>query len=165
MLKNTVSKVILFSVLALSGSAFAQELPDRPTEVLRQLEVSWTAPTTRENGSALPQDEIGGYEIYAYKDGALTDPIVYRIEDKTATSYHIDDLAPADYRFALRIFDTDGLFSDPTPFVDVVVDLKTGPSAPTMQINLTNPLTDAVAWCGTNKNCGYELKFKIAGVE
>lgn len=81
-----------------------------PTEVVEAvaIEVSWSAPTERENGDNLPPDQISHYEIH--------------IDDKTYTSENSPwriDIVPGIYYISMLAIDTDGLRSALTNPVQV----------------------------------------------
>lgn len=75
------------------------------------LTVTWTAPTTREDGTALPSAEIAGYRLsWTVRGVAQPDQVV------TGTSYALDTGSLAGRTcVVLRTVDTDGLESEPTP--------------------------------------------------
>lgn len=62
--------------------------------------ITWVAPTTREDGTALLLAEIDHYDLYA--DGALLAAVPGG--DSTTQA----DLAPGQHCFALKTVDTDG---------------------------------------------------------
>lgn len=85
------------------------------------VQVSWTAPTTRANGEPLPSAELGGYELYMLSEQSGNDQYIV-IADPTQTSYQINDLAPDTYFFSISAYDLDGLFSEPSDIIMVVVE-------------------------------------------
>lgn len=87
----------------------ATETVEEPSVV----KVSWTSPTSRENGDDLPAEEIGGYKLYI--DGEPIDVV------STATSLELR--LPAGYHvLSIATVDVDGLES--TKSDEVTVTLK-----------------------------------------
>jgi hypothetical protein len=77
--------------------------------VLADVTVSWTAPTAREDGMALPASEIAGYIISYTRDSVSQSPIT----TSPLTSAVIAGPVGR-YCVTLQTLDTDGLVSDPT---------------------------------------------------
>lgn len=71
--------------------------------------LSWDIPTERENGSALPLSEIGGYEI-VYRKADSTEYQLLVIDDHTAQSTTINDLTTGEYEFKIASFDSTGMY-------------------------------------------------------
>jgi hypothetical protein len=71
------------------------------------ISLSWTPPATRTNGSSLNMSEIGGYVVYM---GTTSNNLQMRVDinDGSATSYTINDLASGTYYIALTTYDMDG---------------------------------------------------------
>ncbi|MCE3253700.1 MAG: hypothetical protein K0Q67_2720 [Cellvibrio sp.] len=82
--------------------------------VAGSVEISWTAPTKRENGADLYIDELGGYEI-RYKKTTDTKYTYVSINDPWTQSYKFDWLE-GDYVFQIAAFDKNGIYS---PFEDI----------------------------------------------
>lgn len=71
--------------------------------------VEWITPSSRENGTYLELDEIGGYEIrYRPKNSSFY--LQEIITDKYATYYERTDITD-DASFQIAVFDTNGLYS------------------------------------------------------
>ncbi len=67
--------------------------------------LSWTAPTEKEDDTALP--DLAGYTIYYGRSpGKYLNGI--RIDDPDATSYLVDNLTPGTYYFVVAAFDSSG---------------------------------------------------------
>lgn len=78
--------------------------------VTRSVQLSWTAPTTRANGTALPSSEIAGYEIYMATSTSGPFNTVVTV-DGNVTRAIVKDLAPGTYYFGITTLDTNGLES------------------------------------------------------
>ncbi len=78
------------------------------------VEISWTAPSMRENGANIYIDELGGYEI-RYKKSTDTKYTYVSISDPWTQSYKFDWLE-GDYVFQIAAFDKNGVYS---PFQDI----------------------------------------------
>lgn len=74
------------------------------------INLSWTAPSSRTDGTALALSEINGYVIYI---GTTRDNLAMQVDlnDNTATSFTINDLAVGTYYVALTTYDVDGISS------------------------------------------------------
>jgi hypothetical protein len=82
--------------------------------------LSWSAPQTREDGSALKPGQIAGFRIYyrlRYKDRFNVIPV----NNPQRTSQPLTDLPPGAYEFAITTVDAEGLESRRSPAV--MVDL------------------------------------------
>ena len=98
------------------------------------INLSWEAPTTRENGDSLPLSDIESYKLtVTYPDGSIGDINV----EPTETSYTIPIInGPGDYTFTILAVDTDGMESKPSESISTSILERHAPSAiPT--INLT----------------------------
>ena len=71
------------------------------------LTITWTAPTSRQNGRPLKPDDIARYELQARVNGA---PDFSTIADppSTATTAVLDSPAPGDYEFRIRAIEKNG---------------------------------------------------------
>lgn len=75
-------------------------------EIILTVMLTWTAPTTRVDGSPLPVEEIGGYTVRVECPGE--DRKEYDA-DRSATSMEVPGTRDCDYWIAT--YDTDGLYS------------------------------------------------------
>ena len=75
--------------------------------------LSWSIPSTRENGETLEQYEIGGYEVLFKKVG---DTLYYSetINDGLTAQHVVSNLEPGDYEFKIAAFDNEGIYSQYT---------------------------------------------------
>jgi hypothetical protein len=69
--------------------------------------LSWIAPSTREDGSALALTDIAGYRIY---HGPASDQLTLLATDAdaAATRYTVQNLVPGIHYFAVSVYDTNG---------------------------------------------------------
>ncbi len=72
--------------------------------------LSWSAPTTRADGTALALSEIDGYRIYM-GDSESSLLLVMDINDSTLTTYTLTDLTTGSYFFTVTAYDMDGVES------------------------------------------------------
>lgn len=72
--------------------------------------LSWTAPTTREDGEILELSELEGYRIYYGTDSNNLIPLV-DLNDSSITTHSITDLITGTYYFAVTAYDYGGLES------------------------------------------------------
>lgn len=84
--------------------------------------LEWSIPTQRENGDSLSVDELAGYLVEYTKDiaGAYTPVLI----TSGAADHHDFSLPPDVYQFRVTAIDTDGLKSNPSPWVEG--DLRPG---------------------------------------
>jgi hypothetical protein len=69
--------------------------------------LSWSAPSTREDGSSLSMSEIAGYKIYMGESASeLT--LVLDINDNSVDTHTLNDLLVGTHFFAITTYDTDG---------------------------------------------------------
>jgi len=84
------------------------------------VELSWIAPSTRENAVPLSLSEIAGYKIYfGTRQGTYNNTI--DVNDSTAVSYVLSGLTTGIYYIVLTTFDTDGRESQYSVEVEVSV--------------------------------------------
>jgi hypothetical protein len=83
--------------------------------------LSWSIPTTRENGDPLGPRELQGYEIFYTAEVDGTTASVY-IDDPYTTSHTLDGLNPDTYHFAITAHDINGLQSALSDIVSTVVE-------------------------------------------
>jgi len=94
-------KKLLLLLLLIPSLAFAAPLP-------KTITASCTAPTTREDGSALLASEIGSYHF------TLTKNAIVIAEDAAVAEcfWVVTALTPGTYELTASVFDTEGLKSD-----------------------------------------------------
>lgn len=142
-----VAMVVLCAVMLLAGVATAQEPAGR------SVVLDWNIPTERENGEALPVEEIGGYEIRYSVDGGEPESLV--VPDGTATGYQLDGLSGGSYQFTISAYDTDGLYSE---FVSVEARVITaGPRAVGGAKATVIPLPDPADVCAESPACRVDV--------
>jgi len=82
--------------------------------------LSWSAPQTREDGSALKAGNIAGFRIY-YRLRHANRFSVILVDSPSRTSQALTDLSPGAYEFAITTVDAEGLESRRS--APVLVDL------------------------------------------
>lgn len=81
------------------------------------------APSTRENGTALPRSEISGYEIYYFRDGSSEEEgEIITINDPNTLTAQTPPLEAGTYYFAIATIDTQGVYSDTSKYVTINVN-------------------------------------------
>ena len=99
-------KHIIFLLLLISFNALAAPV---------QLE--WVAPTERQENTALPVEEIGGFRVY-HNDGRL----IQDVTDNSAISVIIDLPTGLVYDIVVTTYDTEGRESIYSEAVNVALD-------------------------------------------
>ena len=108
-------------------------------------DLSWEAPTTRVDGTALAAEEIKEYRVYYTIDGQAPGESVPIVVDGTAASETVTlellpRAAPYVVSFSITTVDTDGLESAQSETVSKTfqVDSTAAPGAPTsLEFNIT----------------------------
>ncbi|WP_417516050.1 fibronectin type III domain-containing protein [Marinobacter sp.] len=95
----------LFETLGKGTTGEGPEEKAKPPKAL-----SWSAPTTREDGSALKPDQIAGFRIY-YRLRHETRFNVIPVNSPERTSQPLTQLPPGAYEFAITTIDAQGLES------------------------------------------------------
>ncbi len=87
--------------------------PEAPTE--GSVNLSWSAPGTRMDGTSISLSEIDHYEIqYGQSPESLTESLHV---ESTETSYQFTNLSPGTWYFTIKVVDTNGLESQPSAVV------------------------------------------------
>jgi hypothetical protein len=115
----------LLILLLLATPAYAIELPERPQTLNRAVTLNWIAPVTRANGTALSQQEIGGYEIAYAVNGS--DSQIINVPPEVLT-FETGTLDPGSYEFAIAVYDQAGLYSEWSGVVTVLIADNSPPS-------------------------------------
>lgn len=93
-----------------------------PVSNTATISLSWNAPTTRADNTALTANEIGGYEIYYYLDGTpIGDGEVATVNDGS-TNYTTPALSAGTYHFAIATYDTNMVYSDLSTPVSATIE-------------------------------------------
>lgn len=88
--------------------------------------LSWTAPTTNTNGSAIT--DLAGYQIaYGTSASRLTHSI--KVNGTGLTNYLVDNLTPGTWYFSISAYNGSGILSPPTAVVSASVATRTDWSA------------------------------------
>jgi hypothetical protein len=82
--------------------------------------LSWSIPTTRENGEPLGPQDLAGYEIYYTSEVSGVSAII-AINDPYVTTHAIEGLDSDTYHFAISAYDTKGLQSALSEIVSTTV--------------------------------------------
>ena len=98
-----------------ANNSVAEEPAPKPAKAL-----SWSAPQTREDGSALKAGNIAGFRIY-YRLRHENSFNVIPVDSPDRTSQPLTDLPPGAYEFAITTVDAEGLESRRS--APVLVDL------------------------------------------
>lgn len=80
--------------------------------------LAWQEPATREDGSSLAPNEIGGYRVY-YKQASASVYKTITLTDPNTTNLTLSGFSPGNYDFYVTAVDTSGLESPPSKTVAV----------------------------------------------
>lgn len=120
-----MKKLIALFLIAFSLPAFAQAAS-------QSVIYTWTAPTTRVDGTALPAAQIGGYELTYSIDGGT--PVVVVLASSLAANTQALSLAPRLNPYvlvsSLKVIDSAGIKSAATTVTSNITVLASSPSAP-----------------------------------
>ncbi len=81
-----------------------------PPSNQKSINLTWSPPSTRADGSYLPPSNLAGYRIYMGTSNSNLKPLVDLMDDEI-TKYTVDNLAAGSYYFSVSAYDTDGLES------------------------------------------------------
>lgn len=79
--------------------------------------ISWSIPTTRTNGSALPIGELKGYEVYWTRSLDKASGTI-KVSSSTQAKTAFEVYTPSTYYFAMSAIDTKGLKSPLSTMVE-----------------------------------------------
>lgn len=85
------------------------KLPSQP--VTYNVKLSWTIPTTRQNGKPLALSELQGYEVYYTTDSSASADAVVKINGGSTSNSVISKLPAGTYYFSISAIDTSGMKS------------------------------------------------------
>jgi fibronectin type 3 domain-containing protein len=87
------------------------------------VKLTWTAPSTRANGKALPMGEISGYRLYYIREGSnASDDVTVSVPGGNTTTYNVTLGTAGSYTFAITAVDVNGLESPLSGEVSVPVN-------------------------------------------
>jgi len=90
-----------------TGSTLSSNTTPAPVPVAVSVSLSWNAPSTRIDNTAISPSDIGGYHVYFGSDSSnlqlLTD-----INDPSITDYSTQALSAGTYYFAVSAYDSTG---------------------------------------------------------
>ena len=97
-------------VSSITDTSTTTQTSDTTGTVQQKVNLSWSAPTTRTDGTFLALSELVGYRIYL---GTAPDALELseEIVGVSETAISITDLPPGTYYFAVTAYDADGLES------------------------------------------------------
>lgn len=99
--------VSLLSACGGSSSTTTSSAASQTVSTSDDVNLSWTVPATRTDGSYLPLNELAGYRVYMGTSSSSLSPLV-DLNDDTITSYTVTNLPAGSYYFAVSAYDTDG---------------------------------------------------------
>lgn len=115
----------------------------------QSLQFNWVPPVLRENGSALPAVEIGGYELrYRIKGATAFNSVI--IPGGATKAYSLSGLASGEYDFQIAAFDVEGLYS---AFVAINYKLSVSPPKVVTGFTVKRPGVDVLEICLSSPNC------------
>lgn len=82
--------------------------------------ITWSIPTTRENGDPLLVGDLIGYEIYVIAEASGVDQLV-AVNDPLITSKTLENLQSDTYYFSISSIDNNGLKSSPSELITTVI--------------------------------------------
>ncbi|MEN8178194.1 MAG: hypothetical protein ABFS39_06180 [Pseudomonadota bacterium] len=106
----SVLLIVLVGILLSACGGGSDDSSSDTTSVQQKIDLSWTAPTTRTDGSSLAPSELEGYRIYY---GTSPDDLVLQEEILGISATEISIAVPSSgiYYFAVTAYDSDGLES------------------------------------------------------
>ena len=143
-IKSTLA--VAMTALLVPTVALALSLPSRNTGSgvsVNDIYLAWTAPSSREDGTALALTEIAGYEIAALctsTTGVFLDTLIPAAAG--ATSYDLMDNAAGVCEFAISTVDTTGLQSVWSDVVSITIEPSSGPKK--IQLFLNQKIVQSV---------------------
>jgi len=104
-----------------TGDNIVSSNSDTPgTPILAEVNLSWTAPSEREDNEPISLSEIAGYKVY-YGTIQNDYPNSVDINDGSAEGYTFKGFSTGTYYFVLTTYDTEGRESQYSPAVKIVV--------------------------------------------
>jgi hypothetical protein len=93
------------------------------TGTAHTLQLSWTIPTTRENGSALAINELSGYQVYYYPEGSSAGSgEIVNISGGSTSATQLTINGSGTYYFAIAAVDQTGALSNLSNYVAVTLN-------------------------------------------
>lgn len=88
-------------------ATFSINIPDAPVLSVSDIDLSWVAPSQREDNSGISPSEIAGYKIYyGINEGSYTESVY--IDDGGTYEHTITNLTEGTYYFVITTHDTGG---------------------------------------------------------
>ena len=94
-----------------------------PVVASYNVKLSWTIPTTRQNGKPLALSELKGYEVYYATDNSAStaNDTVVKVNGGSVSSSTISQLPAGTYYFSISAVDVNGVKSPLSPMVQTKV--------------------------------------------
>lgn len=96
---------------------------------------TWTLPTTRTGGAALPVEELDYASVEMSADSGANFTEINRIPAADPQTVTVPDLEPGEWQFRVRVMDRLGQLSAPVPSAVTVVD--DSPPGPVTDLEFT----------------------------
>jgi hypothetical protein len=97
--------------------------PQPGTGTAHTLQLSWSIPTTRENGSALAINELSGYQIYYYPEGSSAGSgEIVNVSGGSTSATQLTVTGSGTYYFAIAAVDQTGTLSNLSNYVSVTLN-------------------------------------------
>lgn len=105
-----------------TNTGSAPSTPATPTPTAQTITLSWTSPSTREDGSALPMSELSGYRIFYYLEESPDNDTVVPVSGGSTRSAQVTLSTSGTYYFAIAAVDNNGLVSNLSNYVSLAVN-------------------------------------------
>ncbi|NOR41763.1 MAG: hypothetical protein GQ572_00390 [Gammaproteobacteria bacterium] len=121
-----VTLLFALQITACSNEDFAEKITDdistenSNSSTRTDVNLSWSAPSARDNNEPISLSEIAGYKVY-YGTEKRKYPKNINIKDGSATDYTLKNLAAGTYHIALTTYDTAGRESQYSTEIVIVV--------------------------------------------
>jgi hypothetical protein len=116
-MRRFIQILALAATVSLLGGCGTNESTSSETPTASQtirttgkVDLSWTAPSTRADGTYLPVNQLASYRVYRGTTIGNMAPLV-DLEGSSNTEYTVTGLPSGSYYFAVSAFDTDGIES------------------------------------------------------
>ena len=121
-------RLILAAFLLFSSAVFA-EIPAECDGSIKCVKLSWTAPTVREDGTAI--ESIDRYDIHHTANNSFQG--VYQVA-APANEYYLIDVATGNHTLTIRAVEGDVLGVMSSPATATILQAQIGPMTLTIQV-------------------------------